>query len=86
MHESTSGECASPSDFNHEVYPFRVAPGGWKGGFDDATCWKRNIDGIEGDSLGGPCDASISAGSVKDISVVIRTCSKSVSDFCEGSS
>lgn len=33
MHISTSGECASPSDFNHEVYPFRVAPDGWKGGY-----------------------------------------------------
>lgn len=33
MHVSTSGECASPSDFNHEVYPFRVAPDGWKGEF-----------------------------------------------------
>ena len=30
MHVSTSGECASPSDFNHEVYPFRVAPDGEK--------------------------------------------------------
>lgn len=31
MHVSTSGECASSSDFKHEVYPFRVAPDGWKG-------------------------------------------------------
>ena len=30
MHVSTSGECASPSDFNHVGYPFRVAPDGEK--------------------------------------------------------
>ena len=86
MHVSTFGECASPSDFNHEVYPFRVAPDGWKGGFDDATCWKRNIDGVEGDSLAGACDTSISTGSTKDIFIVVRTGSKSVFDFCKGSS
>lgn len=65
---------------------FRVAPDGWKGGFDDATCWKRNIDGVEGDSLAGACDTSISTGSTKDISIVVRIGSKSVSDFCKGSS
>lgn len=86
MHISTSGECASPSDFNHEVYPFRMAPDGWKGGFDDATCWKRNVDGVEGGSLAGVCDTSISTGSTKDISIVVRTGSKSVFDFCKGSS
>lgn len=86
MHVSTSGECASSSDFNHEVYPFRVTPDGWKGGFDDATCWKRNVDGVEGGSLAGACDTSLSTGSTKDISIVIRTGSKSVSDFCKGSS
>ena len=65
---------------------FRVAPGGWKGGFDDATCWKRNVDGVEGGSLAGVCDTSISTGSTKDISIVIRTCGKSVFGICKGSS
>ena len=65
---------------------FRVAPDGWKGGFDDAICWKRNVDGSEGDSLAGACDTSISTGSTKDISIVVRTGSKSVFDFCKGSS
>ena len=68
---------------------FQVAPDGWKGGFDDAICWKRNIDGVESDSLdslAGVCDTSISTGSTKDISIVVRTGSKSVSYFCKGSS
>ena len=86
MHVSTSGECASPSDFNHEVYPFRVAPDGWKGGFDDATCWKRNVDGVEGGSLAGASNAEVCVGISKTDFIVVRTGSKSVSDFCKGSS
>lgn len=65
---------------------FRVAPDGWKGEFNDATCCKRNIDGVEGDSLGGSCDTLISTGSVKDVSVVIWTGSKNIPCFCKGSS
>lgn len=54
--------------------------------YDLAICRQCFMEGFEGSSMVGAGNSKVCAGISKTDFIVVRTGSKSVSDFCKGSS